>query len=90
MPCYCQSYLGDTEVQYIKACKLAVCPGLGNSDDNEKILANRFIEAIEEKNRKYGIPDKIEALREEDIHSLAVYADKEANPSLPLFLCYGI
>ena len=75
---------------YKKLAKLAVCAGLGNSDDNEKILANRFIEAIEEKNRKYGIPDKIEALREEDIHSLAVYADKEANPLYPVPVLWNI
>lgn len=71
-----------------KLAKLALCAGIGEAGDGEAVLANKFIEAIEEKNRLYNIPDKIEAIRQEDIPLLASYADKEANPLYPVPLLW--
>ncbi len=67
-----------------KLGELAICAGLGKEWESRRSLAEKFISAIEEMNRKYGIPDKIEAIRREDIPQLAVYADKEANPLYPV------
>ena len=67
-----------------KLAKLALCAGLGEPDENAGVLAERFISAIEAMNIKYGIPERIEAIKEEDIKTLAKYADKEANPLYPV------
>ena len=67
-----------------KLAQLALCAGLGKPGDAEDILADRFIAAIEEKNRRYNIPCHIAAIRQEDIPLLASYADKEANPIYPV------
>lgn len=67
-----------------KLAKLAVCAGIGNLAESEEILAKRFIAEIEEKNRRYGIPCHIDAIRQEDIPLLASRAAKEANPLYPV------
>lgn len=67
-----------------KLAKLALCAGIGSTGDNEAVLANKFIEAIVEKNHQYNIPAKIDAIKAEDIPLLASYADKEANPLYPV------
>ncbi|MCM1125713.1 MAG: iron-containing alcohol dehydrogenase [Lachnospiraceae bacterium] len=67
-----------------KLAKLAVCAGLGTPEEGDNILAERFISAIEEKNRLYDIPCHIDAVRKEDIPLLASHADKEANPLYPV------
>lgn len=67
-----------------KLAKLAICAGIGNSSESEEVLAKRFISAIEEKNSRYDIPCRIDAIRKEDISRLASHADKEANPLYPV------
>ncbi len=67
-----------------KLAKLALCAGLGKVDETDAELAEKFISAFEEKNRKYGIPDHIDAIKEEDIPEMAAYAAKEANPVYPV------
>lgn len=64
--------------------ELALCAGLGAEGESRKVLAEKFISAIEEMNKAYHIPDKIQAIRREDISRLAAYADKEANPLYPV------
>ncbi len=49
-----------------------------------KELAKRMIQEIYALNEKLGIPRKLEGIREEDIDSLAAYAEKEANPLYPV------
>lgn len=67
-----------------KLAKLAVFSGLGKKNDNEQILAEKFITAIENKNKIYQIPNKIEALKINDIPKLTKYAANEANPLYPV------
>lgn len=67
-----------------KLAKLALCAGLGNPDESERILAGKFITAIEEKNNRYDIPGRIEAIKPEDIPLLASHAAREANPLYPV------
>lgn len=67
-----------------KLAKLAICAGIGSSSESEEVLAKRFISAIEEKNNRYDIPCRIDAIRKEDISLLASHADKEANPLYPV------
>ncbi|MCI8326719.1 MAG: iron-containing alcohol dehydrogenase, partial [Lachnospiraceae bacterium] len=67
-----------------KLAELAVCAGLEEEGEDWEHLAKALISAIEEKNRKYKIPDHIDAIQEEDIRALAKYADQEANPLYPV------
>lgn len=69
---------------YKKLAQLAVCAKLGTSSESEKELAEKLIRAIYSLNEQLGIPRKLEGIREEDIDSLAAYADKEANPLYPV------
>ena len=46
--------------------------------------AERFIGAVREMNRRFGIPETIPELRREDIPHLAHLADREANPLYPV------
>lgn len=78
---------GDTV--WKKLAKLAVCAGLGEKHESDAVLASKFIRAIEEKNEKYGIPDSIEHIRDEDISVLATHADKEANPLYPVSVLWN-
>lgn len=72
-----------------KLASLSLCAGLGSDGDDTDVLAEKFISAIERINRKYGIPDHIDAIRDEDIKMLAGYADKEANPLYPVPVLWG-
>ena len=56
---------------------------LFTQDDNEK-KKKKFIAALDELNRKTGIPDKLVDLKRDDIAALARHADKEANPLYPV------
>lgn len=69
---------------YKKLAQLAVCAKLGTSSESEKELAENLIRAIYSLNEQLGIPEKLKGIREEDIDSLAAYADKEANPLYPV------
>ena len=72
-----------------KLAAFSLCAGLGSNGDDMDVLAEKFISAIERINRKYGIPDHIDAIRDEDIKMLAGYADKEANPLYPVPVLWG-
>lgn len=72
-----------------KLAALSLCAGLGSDGDDTDVLAEKFISAIEKINKKYGIPDHIDAIRDEDIKMLAGYADKEANPLYPVPVLWG-
>lgn len=67
-----------------KLAELAVCAGIGKASEGQEILAGKFIGAIYRLNEKLGIPKKIEGIAEEDIDTLASYADREANPLYPV------
>lgn len=67
-----------------KLHRLAVAAGIAEYDTPEAEAAQRFIEAIQDMKRRFGIGDTIAGIREEDIPKLAGYADKEANPLYPV------
>lgn len=72
------------ESAYKKLAKLSVAVGLGRPQESDKILAEKFINAIYALNKNLGIPAHIEGIMEDDIDMLSKYADKEANPLYPV------
>lgn len=67
-----------------KLARLAVAAGLAGKDTPAREAAGRFLEAVKEMKKRFGIGDVIPEIREEDIPKLARYADKEANPLYPV------
>ena len=62
-----------------KLARLGEVSGLRKKGDRPPTLANRFIEHIRALNAEFGIPDRLEALREADIPEIARNALKEAH-----------
>ncbi len=58
--------------------------GLGAPRESESRLAGRFIAAVEAMNRALGIPQRLAALRAQDIPALAQAACHEADTSYPV------
>ena len=69
---------------YNKLKDLAIAAGLCSNETNEEIAARIFIDSIRVMNKQMNIPNKISALKKEDIVQLSEYADKEANPIYPV------
>lgn len=67
-----------------KLAKLAVAAGVAEESENIQVAAEKFIAAIEEKNKKFGIGTSFDEIKEEDIPALSKHADKEANPLYPV------
>jgi alcohol dehydrogenase len=63
---------------------LAVRARLGDEGDDDQMLAERFVEAVEELNHDLGIPTTLEALKEDDIPALARAACHEAHTGYPV------
>ena len=63
-----------------------VC-GIPGRNDAEK--ANNFIAWIEETNKKMGLPDGFDVIRDEDIPQMIAWARKEANPLYPVPVVWG-
>lgn len=63
---------------------LAFAAGIADKHESDAVAAQRFIEAIREKNRAMNIPATLPEIREEDIPELARTAAKEANPLYPV------
>lgn len=63
---------------------LAVRARLGTVKDNEQVLAQRFLDAVDALNRDLGIPTHLAALREKDIPALAEAALHEAHTGYPV------
>lgn len=72
------------EVIHEKLLRLAVAAGIAEKDTPPAEAAARFIGAIKEMKKRYGIGDVIPEIRREDIPKLARYADREANPLYPV------
>lgn len=64
--------------------ELAILTGIGNKTDTNQQKAAQFIQHIKEMNKKMGIPEKVEDLKEEDIPVLVEHSYKEANPVYPV------
>lgn len=68
-------------VVYKRLAELATECGFEGSNEEK---AHAFIEWIEDQNRKMGIPDKLDMIKDEDIPQIIKWADKEANPMYPV------
>lgn len=62
--------------------ELADVCGIGGSNEAEK--ANNFLSWIEETNKKMGLPDSFDMVRDQDIDQMITWAKKEADPLYPV------
>ncbi len=69
---------------YRKLKDLAIAAGLCSIETDEEIAAKIFIDSIRVMNKQMNIPNKITALKKEDIEQLSAYASAEANPIYPV------
>lgn len=67
-----------------KLAHLAIAAGLADKDTPWEEAAGRFIQAIKDMKKRFGIGDRIPEIQQKDIRKLARYADKEANPLYPV------
>ena len=65
-----------------RLAELADVCGIDGANDAEK--ADQFISWIEETNRKMGIPNSFDMIKEEDIDQMITWARKETNPLYPV------
>ena len=56
---------------------------------NEAEKANNFIAWIEDTNKKMGLPDGFDVIKDEDIPQMIAWARKEANPLYPVPVVWG-
>ena len=73
---------------YKKLWEMGVYCGLFDKETSKEVGAKIFIEKIESMNKDMNIPTKIEEIKIEDITSLAITAEKEANPLYPVPVLY--
>jgi len=67
-----------------KLAKLAILVGIGNESESNEKLAEKFMQAIRDMNKKMGIPSTIKEIKMEDIDEIAQAALDEANPLYPV------
>ena len=72
-----------------KLARLAIAAGIADKDTPCGEAAGRFIQAVKDMKKRFGIGDHIPEIRETDIPKLAHYADKEANPLYPVPVLMG-
>jgi alcohol dehydrogenase len=63
---------------------LAVRARVGTEDESSDVLAQKFLDAVDQLNRDLGIPLYLDALKESDIPALARAACKEAHTGYPV------
>ena len=66
---------------------LADACGIAGRNEAEK--ANHFIAWIEQTNKKMGLPDGFDVIKDEDIPQMIAWARKEANPLYPVPVVWG-
>ena len=71
-----------------KLVHIAEIIGINGCTDKEKV--ERFIKKLKELNRIFSIPTSIPEIQEEDIHYLAIGAEKEGNPSYPTPVTWNV
>lgn len=64
-----------------KLAKIADVVGITGTTDQDK--SKQFIHKLKDLNQIFSIPTSIPEIQEEDIHYLAIGAEKEGNPSYP-------
>jgi alcohol dehydrogenase len=67
-----------------RLAQLALRARLGDEDEDDEVLAAKFIDAVEQLNRDIGIPTQLDALKEADIPALARAALHEAHTGYPV------
>ena len=70
-----------------RLAELADVCGISGANDAEK--ADSFLRWIEDTNRKMGLPDSFDVIRDEDIPQMITWARKEANPLYPVPVIWG-
>lgn len=72
------------EIIHKKLKELALAADVAEKTDSEKDAACKFIKAVKDMKKRFGIGDCIPEIREEDIPRLACLAAAEANPLYPV------
>ncbi len=67
-----------------RLAQLALRAKVGTEDEDADILAQKFLDAVDQLNRDLGIPTYLEALQESDIPALAKAACHEAHTGYPV------
>lgn len=75
---------------YKKLKKLAIAINIADELTDEREAAMHFISEIRRIEKDMDIPDKIKDLKEEDIKTLSMQAEKEANPLYPVPVIWGV
>ena len=70
-----------------RLAELADACGIAGKDEAEKAV--NFIAWIEDMNRKMGIPEKLDMIKDEDVEQIITWAMKEANPLYPTPVLWG-
>ena len=74
-------------VVHRRLAELASVCGMTGASDAEK--AEKFISWIEEMNRKMGIPEYLDMIKDEDVEQIITWAMREANPLYPTPVLWG-
>ncbi len=75
------------EPAHKRLAELADVCGIDGANDAAK--AKAFIQWIADTNRKMGLPDKFDMIKDEDIDQIIAWATKEANPLYPVPVVWG-
>jgi len=81
---YVLEFLVDAPYAQARMAELARVIGEGSEGDSEAVLAQRFLERVRELNRSVGIPEKLDALKPEDVAEVAHAAMIEAYRDYPV------
>lgn len=71
-----------------KLAKIADVVGITGATDQDKSM--QFIQKLKDLNQIFSIPTSIPEIQEEDIHYLAIGAEKEGNPSYPTPVTWNV
>jgi len=81
---YVLDFIKDAPLAEQRLAELAVAIGAGKESEPRAALAQRFVERVRELNRAVGIPEKLAALKAEDIPAVARAAMIEAHRDYPV------
>jgi alcohol dehydrogenase class IV len=81
---YVLAFLQDEPRARERLAELAVEIGAGRADEPREVLARRFIDRVRELNRGVGIPEKMQALKANDVPEVARAAMVEAMRDYPV------
>jgi alcohol dehydrogenase class IV len=81
---YVLDFIKDAPLAEQRLAELAVAIGAGKDGEPRAALAQRFVERVRELNRTVGIPEKLAALKADDIPEVARAAMIEAHRDYPV------